>query len=79
MIIATLLCIIALVALINGILTWLGLYLNLTGDYELTIELMLGYICYPIAFQLGVPRGPDPRGCERLERAPDPLPRRGGL
>jgi CNT family concentrative nucleoside transporter len=59
MIIATLLCIIALVALVNGILTWLGHYLNLTGEYELTIELILGYICYPIAFLLGVPRGPD--------------------
>ena len=59
MIIATLLCIIALVALVDGILTWLGHYLNLNGEYELTIELILGYICYPIAFLLGVPRGPD--------------------
>ena len=59
MIVATLLCIIALVALINGILTWLGHYINLNGEYELTIELILGYVCYPIAFLLGVPRGPD--------------------
>jgi CNT family concentrative nucleoside transporter len=59
MILCTLLCIIAFVALLNGILTWLGRYINLTGDYDLTIELVLGYICYPIAFLLGVPRGPD--------------------
>ncbi|KXT02067.1 hypothetical protein AC578_6657 [Pseudocercospora eumusae] len=59
MILTTLLCIIAFVALINGILTWIGHYINLTGDYDLTIELVLGYICYPIAFLLGVPRGPD--------------------
>ncbi|KAK3113904.1 hypothetical protein LTR53_008329 [Teratosphaeriaceae sp. CCFEE 6253] len=59
MILCTLLCIIAFVALVNGILTWFGRYLNLTGEYDLTIELVLGYICYPIAFLLGVPRGPD--------------------
>lgn len=59
MIVATLLCIIALVALINGILTWLGHYLNLTGEYELTIQLILGYIFYPVAWLLGVPKGPD--------------------
>ncbi|CAK4031699.1 H+ nucleoside cotransporter [Lecanosticta acicola] len=59
MILCTLLCIIALVGLINGLLTWFGRYLNLTGEYELTIELILGYVCYPIAFLLGVPRGPD--------------------
>lgn len=59
MIFCTLLCIIAFVALINGILTWFGRYLNLTGEYDLTIELILGYVCYPIAFLLGVPRGPD--------------------
>lgn len=59
MILATLLCIIALLGLINGLLTWWGRYLNLNGEYDLTIELVLGYICYPIAFLLGVPRGPD--------------------
>lgn len=59
MILCTLLCIIAFVALINGILTWVGRYINLTGDYDLTLELILGYVCYPIAFLLGVPRGPD--------------------
>jgi len=59
MIIATLLCIIALLGLVSGLLTWWGRYLNLTGDYDLTVELLMGYICYPIAFLLGVPRGPD--------------------
>lgn len=59
MIVCTLLCIIALVALLNGILTWLGHYLDLTGDHDLTIELILGYLCYPVAWLLGVPRGPD--------------------
>jgi concentrative nucleoside transporter, CNT family len=59
MILATLLCIIALLGLINGLLTWFGHYLNLNGDYELTLELILGYLLYPVAFLLGVPRGPD--------------------
>ncbi|KAK3672045.1 hypothetical protein LTR78_008015 [Recurvomyces mirabilis] len=53
MIVCTLLCIIALVALINGLLTWFGRYLNLTGEYELTIQLILGYLLYPVAFLLG--------------------------
>ena len=59
MILCTLLCIIAFVALLNGLLTWFGRYLNLTGDYDLTIELILGYMFYPVAFLLGVPRGSD--------------------
>lgn len=59
MIMATLLCIIALLALVNGLLTWWGRYLNLNGEYDLTIELILGYVFYPVAFLLGVPRGPD--------------------
>ncbi|KAF2458250.1 H+/nucleoside cotransporter-like protein [Lineolata rhizophorae] len=56
MIVATLLCIIALLGLVNGLLTWWGRYINLDGEYDLTIELIVGYICYPIAFLLGVPR-----------------------
>ena len=58
MIVATLLCIIALIGLINGLLGWWGKYLNITKDGEayLTLELILGYICYPVAFLLGVPR-----------------------
>jgi CNT family concentrative nucleoside transporter len=59
MIVATLLCIIALIHLVDGLLTWWGRYLNLQGDYDLTLELLLGYICYPIAFLLGVSRNDD--------------------
>ncbi|KAI1609526.1 CNT family concentrative nucleoside transporter [Exophiala viscosa] len=58
MIVATLLCIIALIGLINGLLGWWGKYINITQDGEayLTLQLILGYICYPVAFLLGVPR-----------------------
>lgn len=59
MIIATLLVIIALLNLVSGLLTWWGRYIGLTGEYDLTVQLIVGYICYPIAFLLGVPRGPD--------------------
>lgn len=62
MIMASLLCILSLLALVNGILTWWGQYLNIGsraagGDpNNLTIELILGYIFYPISFLLGVRR-----------------------
>lgn len=55
-IIATLLVIIALLNLVSGLLTWWGRYIGLQGDYDLTVELIVGYIFYPIAFLLGVPR-----------------------
>jgi len=55
MIVATLLCIIALVGLINGLLGWWGRYFGIE-DPRLTLQLILGYICYPVAFLLGVPR-----------------------
>jgi len=55
MIIATLLCIIALVGLINGLLGWFGQYIGI-HDPLLTLQLILGYLCYPVAFLLGVPR-----------------------
>jgi len=55
MIIATLLCIIALVGLINGLLGWWGRFFGIE-DPRLTLQLILGYICYPVAFLLGVPR-----------------------
>lgn len=58
MILATLLCIIALLGLANGLLTWWGRYLNI-NDPPLTVELIVGYVCYPIAFLLGVPRNGD--------------------
>lgn len=56
MIVSTLLCIIALLNLIDGILTWWGRYINLDGEYDLTLELILGYVFYPVAFLLGVSR-----------------------
>jgi CNT family concentrative nucleoside transporter len=56
MILSTLLVIIALLHLVSGLLTWWGRYLGLTGEYDLTVQLIVGYICYPIAFLLGVPR-----------------------
>lgn len=58
MIFTTLLCIIALLGLCNGLLTWWGRYLNI-NDPPLTVELIVGYICYPIAFLLGVRRDGD--------------------
>ena len=58
MILATLLCIIALLGLANGLLGWWGHYLNI-NDPPLSVELIVGYICYPIAFLLGVPRDGD--------------------
>ncbi|KAF3002501.1 hypothetical protein E8E13_006235 [Curvularia kusanoi] len=56
MIVTTLLCIIALLNLVDGLLTWWGRYINLDGEYDLTLELILGYLFYPIAFLLGVSR-----------------------
>lgn len=56
MITATLLCILALLGLANGLLRWWGSYLNIS---DLSIEMIFGYICYPIAFLLGVPRDGD--------------------
>jgi CNT family concentrative nucleoside transporter len=39
--------------LCNGILTWIG---KGFGINQLTIELVLGYILYPLTFFMGVPR-----------------------
>lgn len=47
------LCIIALVALINALLTWFG---GFWGIPQLTLEQIFGYIFYPVAFLLGAPR-----------------------
>jgi concentrative nucleoside transporter, CNT family len=53
MIVAALLCILALLGLTNGLLTWWGNYLNIPN---LTVQLILGYLFFPIAFLLGVQR-----------------------
>lgn len=55
---STLLCIISLIGLVNGLLTWWGHYLNINNP-PLTLELIVGYICYPVAFLLGVSRDGD--------------------
>ncbi|KAJ4217035.1 hypothetical protein NW759_008984 [Fusarium solani] len=57
-IVASLLCIIALVALINGLLTWWGYYINI-NDPKLTLQTILGYCLYPVSFLLGVSRERD--------------------
>ncbi|KAI9055684.1 hypothetical protein LZ554_000627 [Drepanopeziza brunnea f. sp. 'monogermtubi'] len=58
MIIAALLCILSLLGLVNGLLGWWGRYLNIT-DPDLSVELLVGYIFFPISFLLGVPRNGD--------------------
>ncbi|KAK1573178.1 NupC family nucleoside transporter [Colletotrichum navitas] len=55
MIVATLLCIISFVALINGILGWFGKFLGIDNP-PLTLQLILGYVFYPVAWCLGVPK-----------------------
>ena len=54
-IIGSLLCIISLVALINGLLTWWGRYININGPL-LTLQTIIGYLFYPVAFLMGVSR-----------------------
>ncbi|KAI0139923.1 H+/nucleoside cotransporter-like protein [Hypoxylon sp. NC0597] len=54
MIVATLLCIIAFVGLINGLLTWWGGYWGI-NDPPLTIQFILGYCFYFVSWLLGVP------------------------
>jgi len=50
---ANLLIILALVGLCNGILHWTFKYI---GAPNLTIQQIFGYVFYPIAFLMGVPR-----------------------
>ncbi|KAF9528558.1 Na+ dependent nucleoside transporter C-terminus-domain-containing protein [Crepidotus variabilis] len=52
-ILANVLTVLALVALINGLLTWIG---KGFGIHHLTLQLMLRYVFYPVTFFLGVPR-----------------------
>lgn len=57
-IIAALLCVISTVSLINGLLTWWGHYLNINSP-TLTLQTILGYALFPVAFFLGLPRNKD--------------------
>jgi CNT family concentrative nucleoside transporter len=52
-ILTNVLTILSLVAMINGLLTWIG---HGFGINHLTLQLIIGYIFYPITFFLGVPR-----------------------
>ncbi|RDA84180.1 hypothetical protein CP532_3917 [Ophiocordyceps camponoti-leonardi (nom. inval.)] len=54
-IVASLLCILAAVGLVNGLLSWWGRYLDI-NDPQLTLQTILSYVFYPVAFLLGVPR-----------------------
>ncbi len=49
---AMLLAFVALIAMLNGFLGWIG---ELFGHSNLSMELLLGYLFAPIAFLLGVP------------------------
>lgn len=55
LIMATLIGMVSLIYAINFLLTWLGQFI---GIKELTMELILGYIFYPLPWLIGVP-GPD--------------------
>jgi CNT family concentrative nucleoside transporter len=55
MILAALLCILSLLELVNSLLTWWGHYFSIS-DPDLTLQLILGYLFYPVAFLLGVSR-----------------------
>ncbi|KAG8774358.1 hypothetical protein FRC12_002029 [Ceratobasidium sp. 428] len=53
-ILCNVLTVLALVYTINGLLTWVG---RGFGIHHLTLDLLFGYMFYPITFLLGVPRG----------------------
>lgn len=56
MIMASLLCIISFVGLVNALLAWWGWYYGISGSdgTGLTLEYIFGYLFYPIAILLGV-------------------------
>ncbi|KAL8290713.1 hypothetical protein RB597_008788 [Gaeumannomyces tritici] len=57
MIISTLLCIIAFVAMIDGILGWWGTYWGIeVAGRKLSLELIFRYVFFPVAWLLGVPK-----------------------
>ncbi|KAH7332552.1 Na+ dependent nucleoside transporter C-terminus-domain-containing protein [Rhizoctonia solani] len=53
-ILCNVLTVLALVYTIDGLLTWIG---KGFGIHELTLNLIFGYLFYPITFLIGVPRG----------------------
>ncbi|CAK7267276.1 hypothetical protein SEPCBS57363_002514 [Sporothrix epigloea] len=56
MIVASVLCIMALLGLVDGLLGWWGSYVNVP---QLSVQLIMGYLLYPVAFLLGVDRTND--------------------
>jgi len=52
-ILCNVLTVLSLVATINGLLTWIG---RGFGIHQLTLQLVLRYVFYPITFFIGVPR-----------------------
>jgi CNT family concentrative nucleoside transporter len=52
-ILTNVLTVLALVATINGLLTWIG---RGFGINHLTLQLIIGYLFYPVTFLIGVPR-----------------------
>lgn len=54
LVLANVLTILSLIAAVNGLLTWIG---KGFGIHTLTLQLILGYVFYPVTFFLGVPRG----------------------
>ncbi|KAF8269244.1 Na+ dependent nucleoside transporter C-terminus-domain-containing protein [Lactarius quietus] len=52
-ILCNVLTILSLVATINGLLTWIG---RGFGIHQLTLQLVLRYVFYPVTFFIGVPR-----------------------
>jgi len=52
-ILTNVLTVLSLVAAINGLLTWIG---RGFGIHALTLQLVLSYVFYPVAFLLGAPR-----------------------
>lgn len=58
MIAAAVLCILALLGLTNGLLGWWGRYVNINNP-PLSVEFVVGYLFYPVAFLLGVERNGD--------------------
>ncbi|KAA1118719.1 hypothetical protein PGT21_003408 [Puccinia graminis f. sp. tritici] len=58
MILANLLTILALLYTVDGLLTWIGQFWGMdpNGTHPLTLELILQYILYPVAWLMGTPK-----------------------
>ncbi|KAJ7647519.1 Na+ dependent nucleoside transporter C-terminus-domain-containing protein [Roridomyces roridus] len=52
-VVTNVLTVLSLVATMNGLLTWVG---RGFGIHHLTLQLIIGYVFYPVTFFLGVPR-----------------------